>query len=184
MGAARGEGGLHAGCRVARPQPRPRNEYGQYNGRPHGEDDAPSRERAEVQEPACVPDDDRPSRDDRVRRPIQRPADELLGERRGESVLRVGKALSVRTRSFENEQGNKNGGERDLVWVGGRQYRKSTVAGELSVSNHRKQNVQLLIRRRFSPGNSWRPRVRRSCPSGRRACSRSTSGTKCSGPCL
>ena len=67
-----------------------------------------------------------------------------------ETVLRVGKALSVRTRSVENEQLNRNGGERDLVWVGGRQYRKSTVAGELSVSNHRKENVQLLIRRRFS----------------------------------
>ena len=67
-----------------------------------------------------------------------------------ETVLRVGKALSVRTRSVETEQLNKIGGERDLVWVGGRQCRKSTVAGELSVSDHRKENVQLLIRRRFS----------------------------------
>ena len=97
-------------------------------------------------------------------------------------MLRVGKALSVRTRSVETEQLNKIGGERDLVWVGGRQCRKSTVAGELSVSDHRKENVQLLIRRRFS-GDLVAAEVRRSRPSGRRACSRSTSGTNCSGPC-
>ena len=58
-----------------------RNAYGQYDGQLH----AGGRRavgRAEVHEPACVPDDDRPG-DGRVRRPIQRPADELLGERRG-----------------------------------------------------------------------------------------------------
>ena len=65
-----------------------------------------------------------------------------------ETVLRVDKALSVRTRSLENEDANE--GNRDLVWVGARQYRKTFVDGELTVNNHRKETIQLVIRRRFS----------------------------------
>jgi hypothetical protein len=67
-----------------------------------------------------------------------------------ETVLRVGKALSVRTRSLENELQAKDGSGRDLIWVGGRQFRKSIVEGELAVSNHRKELVQVVVRRRFS----------------------------------
>ena len=67
-----------------------------------------------------------------------------------ETILHVEKALSVRTRSTENEQLNKDGSGRDIVWVGGRQYRKTTVEGEVAVSNHRKEEVKMLIRRRFS----------------------------------
>ena len=68
-----------------------------------------------------------------------------------ETVLRVEKALSVRTRATENEQLPKDGGSaRDLIWVGGRQYRKTTVEGELAVGNHRKETISLVIRRRFS----------------------------------
>ena len=67
-----------------------------------------------------------------------------------ETVLRVEKALSVRTRATENEQLNKDGSGRDFVWVGGRQYRKTTVEGEVAVSNHRKETISLVIRRRFS----------------------------------
>lgn len=68
-----------------------------------------------------------------------------------ETVLRVEKALSVRTRATENEQLPKDGGSaRDLIWVGGRQYRKTTVEGEVAVSNHRKETISLVIRRRFS----------------------------------
>ncbi len=67
-----------------------------------------------------------------------------------ETVLRVEKALSVRTRATENEQLNKDGSGRDLIWLGGRQYRKTTVEGELAVSNHRKETISLVIRRRFS----------------------------------
>ena len=67
-----------------------------------------------------------------------------------ETVMRVNKALSVRTRAIENEVLPKGGGNGDFIWVGGRQFRKSTVSGELSVSNHRKENTQVLIRRRFS----------------------------------
>ena len=67
-----------------------------------------------------------------------------------ETVLRVEKALSVRTRAIENEQLTKDGSGREIVWVGGRQYRRTTVEGELAVSNHRKETISLLIRRRFS----------------------------------
>lgn len=67
-----------------------------------------------------------------------------------ETLLHVEKALSVRTRASENEQLAKDGGGRELIWIGGRQYRRTTVEGELSVSNHRKEAVKLLIRRRFS----------------------------------
>jgi hypothetical protein len=67
-----------------------------------------------------------------------------------ETILRVEKALSVRTRATENEQLNKDGSSRDLIWIGGRQYRKTTVEGELAASNHRKETVSMLIRRRFS----------------------------------
>ncbi len=67
-----------------------------------------------------------------------------------ETLLRVEKALSVRTRSSENEQLNKDGSGRELIWIGGRQYRRTTVEGELSVSNNRKETIQILIRRRFS----------------------------------
>ncbi|MBN9120322.1 MAG: DUF4139 domain-containing protein [Planctomycetes bacterium] len=67
-----------------------------------------------------------------------------------ETVLHVEKALSVRTRATENEQLPKDGSARDLIWLGGRQYRKTTVEGELAVSNHRKETISLVIRRRFS----------------------------------
>jgi hypothetical protein len=67
-----------------------------------------------------------------------------------ETVLRVNKALSVRTRALEHEE-QKNGGDgRDLVWIGSRQFRKSTVEGEVAVGNHRAETIQLVIRRRFS----------------------------------
>jgi hypothetical protein len=67
-----------------------------------------------------------------------------------ETVLRVEKALSVRTRATEVEQLKPNGDTRDFIWYGGRQYRKVTVEGEVAVSNHRKEDVSMLIRRRFS----------------------------------
>jgi hypothetical protein len=67
-----------------------------------------------------------------------------------ETVLRVEKALSVRTRAIEHEEQKNAGDGREFVWIGGRQYRKSTVEGELAVSNHRKETIQLVLRRRFS----------------------------------
>jgi hypothetical protein len=68
-----------------------------------------------------------------------------------ETLVRVNKALSLRTRAIENEQQGKDGAStRDFIWVGGRQYRKVTVDGELTVSNHRKETLSLVLRRRFS----------------------------------
>jgi hypothetical protein len=67
-----------------------------------------------------------------------------------ETILRIEKALSVRSRAVENEQQNKDGSGRDFVWVGGRQYRKTTVEGEVAVGNHRKETISMVIRRRFS----------------------------------
>jgi len=67
-----------------------------------------------------------------------------------ETVLRVEKALSVRTRALENEEIKNAGDGRDFVWIGGRHFRKSLVEGELAVSNHRNETIQVVLRRRFS----------------------------------
>ena len=52
------------------------------------------------------------------------------------------------TRALEKEDAKQ--GDHDLVWIGGRQYRKSTIDGEVTVNNHRKESIQPVIRRRFS----------------------------------
>ncbi len=65
-----------------------------------------------------------------------------------EMVLRVDKALSVRTYTTENEDPKEP--NRDAIWLGGRQYRKTTVEGEITVNNHRKETIELIVRRRFS----------------------------------
>ena len=65
----------------------------------------------------------------------------------GESTtLHVTKALSIRTRNVEYEAK----GNREEVYVGGHRYYKATVGGELRANNHRKQTIELVIRRRFS----------------------------------
>jgi hypothetical protein len=63
-----------------------------------------------------------------------------------ETSVRVTKALSIRTRQTEREEE----GQRDLVYIGGRSFRKVAVAGELAVNNHRKEEVKVVIRRCFS----------------------------------
>jgi hypothetical protein len=62
------------------------------------------------------------------------------------ATVHVTKALSIRTRSVEHEVE----GEREVVHPGGRRFQKTQVKGELTVSNHRDETVNLLIRRRFS----------------------------------
>ena len=99
-----------------------------------------------------------------------------------ETVLRVEKALSVRTRATENEQLDKNGGGRDFVWVGGRQYRKTTVEGELAVSNHRKETISMVIRRRFS-GDLVQADGAPKRRFGPKGCTRSSAATKWCGRC-
>jgi hypothetical protein len=63
-----------------------------------------------------------------------------------ETTLQVTKTLSIRARSVEQEME----GSREIVYVGGNQYRKVSVQGELQVNNHRKEAVTLVVRRRFS----------------------------------
>ena len=63
-----------------------------------------------------------------------------------ETTLRVTKALSVRTRSHEKEE---EGGRQD-AWIGGWQFRRVSVQGQVTVNNHRKEEIRLVVRRRFS----------------------------------
>jgi len=63
-----------------------------------------------------------------------------------ETSLRVTKALSLRKRHTELEEP----GQRDKVFLGGQRYQKTVVKGELAVNNHRKEDVTMVVRRRFS----------------------------------
>lgn len=68
-----------------------------------------------------------------------------------ETTLRVTKALSIRTRAVEHEQQTAPGAsERDVVYIGGRRFRRVAVEGEVALCNHRGDAVKVLIRRRFS----------------------------------
>jgi hypothetical protein len=60
-----------------------------------------------------------------------------------ETTLHVTKALSVRTRSIEQE----SDGGRDLVY-NGVAYRKTVLDGTLEANNHRNETITLVIRRR------------------------------------
>ncbi|MFO7906292.1 MAG: hypothetical protein R6U98_26780 [Pirellulaceae bacterium] len=62
------------------------------------------------------------------------------------TTLHVTKALSIRTRHVQHEEE----GERKIVYIGGNDYREVNVTGQLTVNNHRKEAVTLVIRRRFS----------------------------------
>ncbi len=62
------------------------------------------------------------------------------------TTLHITKALSLRTHHAEYEEP----GERDIVFVGGNDFRKVSVKGELRINNHRNETVSLVIRRRFS----------------------------------
>lgn len=80
-------------------------------------------------------------------------AGRFLGQRmsywvnKGEkATLHVTKALSIRTRAVEHEKP----GKREIVYVGGDDYHKTEVEGELSLNNHREETVKVVIRRRFS----------------------------------
>jgi hypothetical protein len=64
-----------------------------------------------------------------------------------QTTLQVTKALSIRTRAIEQEDADQ---ARQTVSVGGRNYRKVAVKGELTASNHRQKDVTLVIRRQFS----------------------------------
>ncbi len=129
--------------------PDTRNEYGSHDGRGHGNDDDDAWDALKFKNPLAYPMTTGPA--------LVTANGAFNGQRTTywvnageETVLRVGKALSIRTRSMENEQLAKNGSGRDIIWIGGRQFRKSVVEGEIDVSNHRKETIQMVIRRRFS----------------------------------
>jgi len=63
-----------------------------------------------------------------------------------ETTLHITKALSLRTHHAEHEEP----GKREIVYVGGNDFRKVAVKGELKINNHRNEDVSLVIRRRFS----------------------------------
>jgi hypothetical protein len=63
-----------------------------------------------------------------------------------ETTLHITKALSLRTYHVEHEEP----GERDIVYVGGNDFRKTVVKGELKINNHRKEKAMIVIRRCFS----------------------------------
>src|SRR5438477_251001 len=63
-----------------------------------------------------------------------------------QTSLQITKALSIRTRQFEQEEP----GERPILDLGGRKFRKAAVKGELTAANHRNETVTLVIRRQFS----------------------------------
>lgn len=62
------------------------------------------------------------------------------------ATVRITKAMSIRTQSSEQEQP----GERTMIWMGGRQYRQTTVKGQVTVANHRSKAAKMLIHRQFS----------------------------------
>ena len=127
-----------------------RNEYGVYDSRRHGDEvDDSAWDALKFKNPLPFPMTTGPA--------MVTAGGAFNGQRASfwvnageETILLVNKALSVRTRAVENEIQLKDRGGREIVWVGGRQFRQSTVEGELVVNNHRKEAIQLLIRRRFS----------------------------------
>ncbi|MBC7967542.1 MAG: hypothetical protein H7Z17_16635, partial [Fuerstia sp.] len=69
-----------------------------------------------------------------------------------EATVRVNKALSIRARNveYENQIADEGKAERELVYIGGRQFRKVTVNGELRLCNHRAADARMIIKRQFS----------------------------------
>lgn len=69
-----------------------------------------------------------------------------------EATLRVNKALSIRARHVEYEHQTEKGGvsDRDVIYIGGRRFRKVTVNGELRLCNHRPADAKMIIKRQFS----------------------------------
>lgn len=63
-----------------------------------------------------------------------------------QTTLRINKALSVRTRAIEVEQEK----DREITNWGGRNFRKVGVKGNLSINNHRNEEIKVLVRRQFT----------------------------------
>lgn len=69
-----------------------------------------------------------------------------------EATVRVNKALSIRARhvEYENQTAANGVSERDIVYIGGRRFRRATVNGELRLCNHRTVEAKLIVKRHFS----------------------------------
>ncbi len=69
-----------------------------------------------------------------------------------EATLRVNKALSIRARhvEYENQVAEPAQSERDIIYLGGRRFRKVTVNGELRLCNNRPSMTKMIIKRQFS----------------------------------
>ncbi len=63
-----------------------------------------------------------------------------------QTTVPVTKALSIRASHTEHEVP----GTRERIYVGGNDYQRTRVEGMLTVNNHRKKKIVLVIRRRFS----------------------------------
>ena len=69
-----------------------------------------------------------------------------------EATVRVNKALSIRARNveYENQIADQGQAERDVIYIGGRRFRKVTVNGEMRLCNHRAADIEMIIKRQFS----------------------------------
>jgi hypothetical protein len=63
-----------------------------------------------------------------------------------QTTIHITKALSIRTRSVENEEAEA----RQRLMIAGDDYQRTNVRGELSLTNNRAETVKVVIRRRFS----------------------------------
>lgn len=63
-----------------------------------------------------------------------------------ETCIKITRALSIHTRSSETEEE----GERKIVYIGGNDYRRTTVKGRLSLRNFRAEDAIVTIRCEFS----------------------------------
>jgi len=63
-----------------------------------------------------------------------------------ETCLQITKALSIRALSSELEET----GNREEIWIGGRRYFRVAVGGELKLTNFRKDDLKMIVRRQFS----------------------------------
>jgi hypothetical protein len=62
------------------------------------------------------------------------------------ACLRITRALSVQTESSEIEEE----GKREIVFIGGNDYRRTIVKGRLVARNYRGKEITVTIRREFS----------------------------------
>ena len=60
--------------------------------------------------------------------------------------LRMTKALSVRTEASEVEEE----GQREIVWIGGNDYQRTKVKGQLTLRNFRGKDITMVVRCEFS----------------------------------